>query len=137
MWTRFGPGTICPLKCGSAVALACIALLALTACFETIGTPATGVPGGDAALGRQAISNYGCGACHTIPGVTAARGVVGPPLTGIANRSFIAGKLRNEPDNMILWIQHPQSVWPGNAMPDMHVTDADARNIAAYLYTLK
>ena len=125
------------LKRGSVAVLACIALLALTACFETIGTPATGVPGGDAALGRQAIANYGCGACHTIPGVTAAHGVVGPPLTGIANRAFIAGKLRNEPDNMILWIQHPQSVWPGNAMPDMQVTDADARNIAAYLYTLK
>jgi cytochrome c len=124
-------------RAAGAIALACIALLALTACFETIGTPATGVPGSDAALGRQAISNYGCGACHTIPGVTAAHGVVGPPLTGIANRSFIAGKLRNEPDNMILWIQHPQSVWPGNAMPDMHVTDGDARNIAAYLYTLK
>jgi cytochrome c len=120
-----------------ALFLACAATMALAACFDTIGVPATDVPGGDAAMGRQAITTYGCGACHTIPGVTAAHGAVGPPLNGMANRAFIAGKLRNEPDNMILWIQHPQSVWPGNAMPEMNVTDADARNIAAYLYTLK
>jgi cytochrome c len=126
-----------PFKRGGAMVLACIAVIALSACFETIGTPATGVPGGDAAMGKQAIATYGCGACHTIPGVTAAHGNVGPPLTGIADRSFIAGKLRNQPDNMILWIMNPQSVWPGNAMPNMNVTDADARNIAAYLYTLK
>ncbi len=112
-------------------------ILILAACYGESTTPAQTVANGDAAMGKQAISSYGCAACHTIPGVTGARGNVGPPLAGIAERSFIAGKLRNQPDNMILWIQNPQSVWPGNAMPNMNVTDADARNIAAYLYTLK
>ncbi len=122
-----------------ALALGLLALtaLALTACATAGDSPTTAVPGGNAALGKQAITMYGCGACHTIPGVPGARGNVGPPLAGIAGRMVIAGKLQNEPDNMIVWIQHPQSVWPGNAMPEMGVTDADARNIAAYLYTLK
>jgi len=128
-------------RCSKITLLAPLAALAgiliLAACYGESVTPAQTVAGGDAALGKQAISSYGCAACHTIPGVSGARGVVGPPLTGIAERSFIAGKLRNQPDNMIFWIQHPQTVWPGNAMPDMHVTDGDARNIAAYLYTLK
>ncbi|MDQ6905580.1 MAG: c-type cytochrome [Chloroflexota bacterium] len=120
-----------------ALLAALTAILILAACYGASTTPAQTVAGGDAAMGKQAISSYGCAACHTIPGVTGARGKVGPPLAGIADRSFIAGKLRNQPDNMILWIQNPQSVWPGNAMPNMNVTDADARNIAAYLYTLK
>jgi cytochrome c len=117
--------------------LAAVVALSLTACFAASSAPVVNVPGGDAALGKQAITTYGCGACHMIPGVVAAHGNVGPPLNGIADRAVIAGKLRNEPDNMLLWIEHPQSVWPGNAMPEMGVTDADARNIAAYLYTLR
>jgi cytochrome c len=122
-----------------AIALARIAVaaLALTACFAASTEPTVSVPGGDASMGKQAITQYGCGACHTIPGVAGAHGNVGPPLSGIGDRAIIAGKLRNEPDNMLLWIEHPQSVWPGNAMPDMNVPDADARNIAAYLYTLR
>jgi len=128
-------------RCSKITLLAPLAALAgiliLAACYGESVTPVQTVAGGDATLGKQAISSYGCAACHTIPGVSGARGVVGPPLTGIAERSFIAGKLRNQPDNMIFWIQNPQTVWPGNAMPDMHVTDGDARNIAAYLYTLK
>jgi cytochrome c1 len=38
---------------------------------------------------------------------------------------------------MIKWIQHPQEIDPKNAMPDMGVTDRDAKDIAAYLYTLR
>ena len=39
--------------------------------------------------------------------------------------------------NMIRWIQRPQDVDPKNVMPNMGVTDQDARDIAAYLYTLR
>lgn len=49
----------------------------------------------------------------------------------------VAGMLRNSPANLIRWIRDPQGVVPGNAMPDMGVTEADARDIAAYLYTLR
>jgi cytochrome c2 len=40
------------------------------------------------------------------------------------------------PDNLVKWLRQPQNVVPGNAMPDMGVTPQDARDIAAYLYTL-
>jgi cytochrome c len=95
------------------------------------------VPGGDAQRGQQAIERYGCGACHAIPGVPGARGAVGPPLGDLADRSIIGGRLSNTPDNLSHWIQDPQSVDPGNAMPNLGVTAADARDIAAYLYSLR
>ena len=84
----------------------------------------------------EAIVMYGCGTCHTIPGVVGADGVVGPKLDDISRRSLLAGQIPNTPDNLILWIQHPQLVHPGSDMPEMGVSDTDARNIAAYLYSL-
>lgn len=102
-----------------------------------INKPLIDVPGGDAESGRAAIQRYGCMSCHTVPGVPGAHGTVGPPLTDFGNRSYIAGILPNNPENLIHWIQHPQDVLPGNAMPELGVTDSDARDIAAYLYTLR
>ena len=91
---------------------------------------------GDPGIGRELIVKIGCGSCHEIPGVLGADGLVGPPLGKVARRQYIAGVLRNTPDAMVRWIRFPQQVVPGNAMPDMGVSEADARNIAAYLYTL-
>jgi cytochrome c len=95
------------------------------------------IPGGDAQRGREAIRDYGCDSCHTIPGIRTANATVGPPLTGWAARHYISGKLANTPDNLIRWIQFPQAIEPGTAMPNMGVTEQDARDIAAYLYTLR
>lgn len=95
------------------------------------------VPGGDPVRGRQALIDYGCGACHTIPGVPAADATVGPPLNDWADRRYIAGTLTNEPENLIEWIRFPQSIEPGTAMPDMGVAEAEARDMSAYLYTLR
>jgi cytochrome c2 len=93
--------------------------------------------GGNARAGRQDIRKYGCNACHTIPGVAGARGLVGPPLDGIANREYIAGELQNTPENLMKWIQHPHQVEPHTVMPEMNVSEQDSRDIAAYLYTLR
>ena len=95
------------------------------------------VPGGNPERGSQAIQRYGCGACHSIPGVPGADGKVGPPLTDWAQRSVIAGRLANTTDNLVRWIQDPQGVSPGTDMPNMGVSDAEARDIAAYLYTIQ
>lgn len=102
-----------------------------------IHKPLIEVPGGTAKNGPSAIQRYGCMSCHTVPGVPGAKGTVGPPLNNFANRSYIAGMLPNTPDNLIHWIQHPQEVVPGNDMPELGVTENDARDIAAYLYTLR
>lgn len=92
---------------------------------------------GDAQRGRALIIAVGCGSCHIIPGIGSAQGLAGPPLDYMSRRIFIAGLLRNTPDNMIHWIMHPQKVVPGNAMPEMGLTTGEARDIAAYLATLK
>jgi mono/diheme cytochrome c family protein len=88
---------------------------------------------GDADRGRQALFQYACNACHSIPGVTGSNANVGPPLAGLAGRSLIAGKLANTPDNMVLWLRKTQEVKPLTAMPQLGVTGQDARDIAAYL----
>lgn len=93
--------------------------------------------GGDRARGAATIRAYGCGACHTIPGVLNANGLVGPPLTQMGRRIYIAGLLRNTPGNMIAWIRNPQRFVPGVVMPDMDVTAKDARDITAYLESLR
>jgi cytochrome c len=93
--------------------------------------------GGDPACGPELMRKYGCQTCHTIPGVIGADGLVGPPLAGIASRSYIGGVLPNAPDNMLRWIRDPRAVDPLTAMPNTGVTPSDARHIVAYLYTLR
>ena len=97
------------------------------------GRPVTG----DAAAGAALIVKLGCGSCHDIPGIVDAHGMVGPPLAHVDRRQFIAGMLRNTPDNMASWLRFPQHIVPGNAMPDLAISDHDARQITAYLATLK
>jgi cytochrome c2 len=96
---------------------------------------AEALTGGNVERGRQAFIGAGCGGCHTLEGVTQANGLVGPPLDGIAERAVIAGVLANNPGNMSRWISSPQSVVPGNAMPDMQLSTQQTSDIAAFLYT--
>ena len=97
---------------------------------------ASRITGGNPANGKETIRRYGCQGCHSIPGIREARGVVGPPLDHLALRVYLAGELPNTPENLMHWIQRPHEIHPHTAMPEMGVTDDDARNIAAYLYTL-
>jgi cytochrome c len=92
---------------------------------------------GNAEHGRQLIASYGCGACHMIPGVHAARGKVGPPLLFFGERTMIAGELPNTPANLETWIENPKQVEPKTAMPNLGVKPDEARDMAAYLYTLR
>jgi cytochrome c2 len=84
--------------------------------------------------GRSLITSFGCGSCHTIPGISGADSKAGPPLDHFYQRSYIAGVLPNTEENLITWIEDPQQVIPGNAMPNLGVTKDQARDIAAYLY---
>lgn len=117
------------------VAVACAS--ALNVLLAHAAEPAWAVPGGSAQRGAQRITQFGCAACHTIPGIKGAKGNVGPPLTRFGDRTYVAGMLRNTPPNLVRWIREPQAVVPGNAMPNMGISEADARDIAAYLYTLR
>lgn len=95
------------------------------------------VVGGDPARGAALLPFYGCGACHSAPGGGEMRGSVGPDLAGFARRSYIAGVLPNRPGDLVSWLMDPPAHAPQTAMPDMGVTRADARDIAAWLYTLE
>lgn len=97
---------------------------------------ASALTGGDPRRGEALISHYGCGGCHAISGVPQAAGKVGPPLSGIGTRVYLAGRLENRPDNLIRWIVNPRTIDPQTAMPPLGVTPRDARDIAAFLYTL-
>jgi cytochrome c len=87
--------------------------------------------------GKDAIAHYGCASCHTIPGIRNAKGLVGPSLDRIASRTYIAGVLQNTHENMLRWIEDPPKVDDKTAMPNLRISDADARDIAAFLYTLR
>jgi cytochrome c2 len=126
----------------SPLLLALVGLLGLAAC-QTGPSPAAAKPGelsAAAVEGRQLFLAKGCVACHKAPGVAEAQGTMGPNLTGIGNPSAhpkIAAVLDNNPDNMKRWLQDPQKVKPGAAMPSLGLTDAETTNLAAFLETLK
>jgi cytochrome c len=118
--------------------LIAVLLLALTACKPSGATKlwASETTGGNPEHGKKAIGKYGCAACHTIDGIR-SEAMVGPPLTRMAARSYLAGSLQNNAENLIRFIQHPRAVHNDTAMPEMRLTDEEARDIAAYLYTYK
>lgn len=93
--------------------------------------------GADAERGRRIMAHYQCGSCHVIPQVPAAAGRIGPSLERFGIRSYIAGSLPNAPQTLARWIEAPASLLPGTAMPDMGAPAVDARDMAAYLMTLR
>ena len=108
----------------------------LGGCREQIEQTQLKMTRGDPDRGKVAIRRYGCGTCHKIPGIHGANGSVGPDLDGIGTRAYVAGILPNTPDDLIRWIRYPQNIDPRKAMPNLGVQDKDARDMAAYLYSL-
>lgn len=106
-----------------------VAVLLLAACKREESANVT--------RGKQLVVQYGCDTCHDIPGIKGAHGMVGPSLAKMAVRQTIAGKFPNNADNMSKWLQNPQAMDPTNAMPNLGVTPADARDMTAFLDTLK
>jgi len=105
-------------------------------CRSSFDQQAASLTGGNPSAGIAAATRYGCGSCHTIPRVPGANGKVGPSLASIGERRFVAGELPNNTDNLVHCIQHPQQVNERTAMPELGVTETDARDIAALLATL-
>ena len=70
-----------------------------------------------------------------IKGIAHADSQVGPPLDEIRKRGYIAGVMPHTADNLVKWIRHPRQVVPNTAMPELGVSEAEARDMAAYLYS--
>jgi cytochrome c len=126
-WTRSGPVSL--------VWATTVLGVALAACRKP--SPGASAIRESAERGKQQIIAYGCGSCHVIPGIGQATGLVGPPLTHFAKRAYIAGEVLNNSEFLTQWIAVPQSIEPGTVMPNLGVSYGKARDIAAYLYTLK
>lgn len=111
-----------------------LVIFVLLAACNRQETPA---PAGDPAHGKKLIVRYGCSSCHIIPGIDGPRGEVGPSLDHVATRQLLAGKLPNSPQNMTQYLLNPQMVDPQNPMPNFRLKPEEARDIVAYLYTLR
>lgn len=121
---------------------AALCLVLLGACGDNrpslLPRPAAAqLAGADTERGRQLVARYGCVGCHTIPGVGGPASNVGPPLEKLALRAYIGGVLPNTPEDLVQWLRDPPAIDPRTAMPDVGLSEAEARDVAAYLYTLE
>ena len=98
---------------------------------------ASAMTGGDPSRAAAAMRRLGCLSCHDVPGIAGATGRVGPPLAHMGARTYIAGVMPNTAENLILWIRWPQGILPKSGMPDMGASEAESRDIAAYLLSLQ
>ena len=110
--------------------------LALASCASAEPPPHLRIAGADVSRGRALTVEYGCGACHSIPHVRGARGIVGPPLNDYARRTLLAGVVQNTPATLVPFLVDPPTVIPGSGMPKVGLSIADARHVAAFLYSL-
>jgi cytochrome c len=115
-----------------------LAGLALTGCRGG-RQPAAYAPtnGGDPDRGRTLVAARSCGVCHVIPGVVGAAGVIGPSLAGVARRDMIPAGLPNTTDNLAHWVRDPEGLEPKAAMPNLGLDETQARDVAAFLETLR
>lgn len=97
--------------------------------------PYRDVPGGDVERGRKALKKYACGSCHKIPGIEDAYGTKGQPLGGLAYRADIVGAVANTPQDVARWIRNPKAIYPQTGMPELGVSEQEAIDIVAYLYS--
>jgi cytochrome c len=134
------------MKIGRRARRSAVVLAALLACAAALAVwqfsrsaqrvaVAQAMTGGEPARAPTLLRRYGCVGCHTIPGIAGADGKVGPPLADLRGRVFIAGAVKNTPENLLAWIVDPQRLAPGSAMPASGISVAEARDVAAYLYT--
>jgi mono/diheme cytochrome c family protein len=120
-----------------ALFLVIVGFTTLAACSDTSQkSTIQNIAGGDPEQGRSLIHAYGCGTCHTIQGIRGARGKVGPELQDYAQQHLLAGFLPNSPPYLIAWLMDPVALKSTTGMPSQGVSEAEARHIASYLYTL-
>jgi cytochrome c oxidase subunit 2 len=87
--------------------------------------------------GQRIFETTACINCHSVAG-TVASGRFGPDLTHLMSRDTIAaGAAPNTPENLRLWIRHPDTIKPGSLMPAMELNDQELNALTAYLETLR
>jgi cytochrome c2 len=130
------------MRAGFLIALLVVAFVAAVNAFQfshldTGQAAAEDATRGSVVHGHALVRQVGCIACHSIPSFPGTIAHVGPPLDHFALRAYVAGVAENTPDNVIKFIQDPRSIAPKSAMPNLHLSEDDARDLAAFLYTLQ
>jgi len=91
---------------------------------------------GNVELGREFFVLKGCTGCHVAPGMPNG-GQIGPNQTHFSQRPTIAGGvLPNTPEAVERWLKDPPAVKPGTLMPNLSLTDEQAKDLTAFLYSL-
>lgn len=121
---------------GIDVKWAVLSLTALLCACVDKSDPPTRIAGADADNGLAVIQRVGCASCHVIPGIRWPRGRAGPSLDRFADSPMIGGRFPNQPDVLVDWLIDAPSMAPATAMPPMPLTESEARDVAAYLYSL-
>jgi cytochrome c oxidase subunit II len=104
--------------------------------MQTLGPQAKPAGAKSAAYvaGEKLWTAKGCLACHALNAVDAPKGMVGPNLANVGARSYLAaGTLKNTDENMARWIRDPQAIKKGVLMPNLGVTEEEARALVAFL----
>lgn len=91
--------------------------------------------GGSASRGAKLMEDIGCKGCHVVTEedravrVTDVSYDIAPELTKIASKV--------NRDWLYSWIKNPKQYYPGTTMPNLRLTDSEARDIVAFLMTQK
>ncbi|MBM2840538.1 MAG: putative octahem cytochrome c [Bacteroidetes bacterium] len=91
--------------------------------------------GGSANRGKQVVESAGCLGCHAVgenTKVREARGTsydIAPELTHVGSKVF--------PDWAFDWVRNPRHYNPTTKMPSLRLTEGEAKDVVAYLMTLK
>jgi cytochrome c1 len=104
--------------------------------MQTLGPQAKPAGAKSAAYvaGEKLWTAKGCLACHALHAVDAPKGMVGPNLANVGARSYLAaGTLKNTDENMVRWIRDPHEIKQGVLMPNLGVTEEEARALVAFL----
>ena len=86
---------------------------------------------------RAMFLSFSCVNCHTVSG-TAASGTFGPDLSHLMSRNTLgSGVIPNSEENLRAWVKDPQTIKPGNLMPNMQLSARELDQVVAYLASLK
>ncbi len=88
------------------------------------------------AQGEKLFAQKGCIGCHSLVAVNPPKGLIGPNLANVGARTWIAaGTLQNTDENLTRWIRNPQQWKQGVLMPNLGVTEDEAKALVAFLRT--
>jgi cytochrome c2 len=97
--------------------------------FDSQALEASALSADAAARGKELFySRYACQSCHTAD-FKKDKGYVGPSLADVGNRLT--------PVWIYKWLKNPRALNPSTMMPNPNLPDREARDLTAFLVTLK